>query len=329
MIASRRKSQGVLCALMMLAAACVALGQVGTAAAVLPWGRPTAPTWVEPEEVAPWSPGTDVQPPRINIQLKFATAESVKSGSPEYKSYEPTYTVVSGKAKYTYPLINAYTGGKLEIYVYVAEVENVLYKTSGVKKSSVKTLIGTRWHAMAEYDSTKASAVEGRFVLYVELKAGETFEVAAQAKDNAGNPVNTQDGVTYEVIVRTPPKAAAAEEEDEEEEPKEAVADPTKGKRGIYDPNAPPRMKEKGAMWYKWFTDLEEKSFPTRTKDVGFVENMEMKDAAYLKWTLHADATAYSEYQARRARYFNYYYQNGDLCARLSSFYYTPTSGYP
>jgi hypothetical protein len=315
---------------MMLAAACIALGQAGTAAAVLPWGRPTAPTWVEPEEVAPWSPGADVQPPRISIQLKFATAKSVASGSPEYKSYEPAYTVVGGKAKYTYPLINAYTGGKLEVYVYVAEVENVLYKTSGIKKSSVKTLIGTKWHGMAEFDSTKASAIEGRFVLYVELKAGKTFEVAAQAKDEAGNPVNTQDGVTYEVIVRTPPKAAAAEEEDDEEESKEAQPDPKKGKRGIYDPDAPPRMAEKEAWWWTCQSKRAEDSYPTRTLEVGYVENMERKNAAYDRWVASGGRQVdWNEYVSRGSREYSYFQQDGTHVATLSSSAYSPASGYP
>ena len=204
-----KKVHAAVFTLLMLSVVAIGMSQVGTASAALPWQRPTAPEWVRPEEVQPWSPAPDTLVPRLSIKLRFATKKSVDSGKPEYKDYKPAYSVVDGKSHYRYPLLRRYTGGKLEVYVYVSEPVNPLYETSGLKKSSVKALVGKSWKSVGEYESTVGNELEGRFVLYVELKEDKTFAVGARVKDTAGNPANTQDSVLYTVVTRAPPKPPA------------------------------------------------------------------------------------------------------------------------
>lgn len=322
-----KKAHALVFTVLMLSVAAIGMSQVGTAAAALPWERPTAPVWVRPEEVQPWSPAPDTLVPRLSIQLRFASKKSVDSGEPDYKDYEPAYSVVNGKAHYRFPLIRAFTGGKLEIYAYISEPENPLFETSGLKKSSCKALVGDSWKSMGEYESTVENALEGRFVLYVELKEDKRFAVGATAKDNAGNVVSTLDSVTYEVVTRAPVSVAEDGDEDGDEEAQE---DPKKGPKGTtYDEDPPPGLPTtKKAYWYVMKPGSNVASYPSRTKDVGFMENMKMKEAAHARFLRGSDE-GWVEYSARRARIYSYYQQDGTLVVSLSSDFYTPASGWP
>jgi hypothetical protein len=328
-----KKASAAVFTLLMLSMLAIGVSQVGTASAALPWDRPTSPVWVPPEEVQPWSPAVDTLAPRLNIKLRFAKKESVDSGKPHYREYEAQYSVVNGKAHYRFPLIRAYTGGKLEIYVYVAEPENALYETSGLKKSSCKALVGDSWKSMGEYGSTVGNTLEGRFVLYVKLKEGQSFAVGATGKDNAGNVVSTLDSVTYEIVTRAP--VPSAEDGEEEEEEKEAQADPKAGPKGTtHDPDAPPGPAKEGAHWYVMKLGFHSTGYPGKGDRVGFIENMNRKESAYSRWwsaSLGSDASddAYSEYQERRGRQYTYYEQDGTKYATLTCDIYTPLSGYP
>jgi hypothetical protein len=326
-----KKAHAAVFTLLLLSVVAIGMSQVGTATAALPWDRPTAPVWVRPEEVQPWSPARDTLVPRLSIQLKFASKESVDSGEPDYKEYKPAYSVVNGKAHYKFPLIRAYTGGKLEIYVYVAEPENPLYETSGLKKASAKALVGDSWKSMGEYESTVENALEGRFVLYVELKEDKQFAIGATVKDNAGNVVSTLDSVTYEVVTRAP----VSDDGEDDGDDKEAQADPKAGPKGTtHDPDAPPGPAKEGAHWYIMKLGSHPNGYPGKGDRVGFIENMERKESAYSRWWsadlgTAASDDAYNEYHERRGRQYTYYERDGTKYATLTCDVYTPLSGYP
>ena len=302
----RKKARGALIVMLMLVSSALVMVNASSASAALPWGRPGAPEWEEPEEVRPYVRGPDEIAPTIRLRLAFEKGDAPG----DWNEITPEVQSEDGKNLNIYKLSWSDYGdkpGKLQVHALVSD--GIQELSDGIVKGSACVYIRGEHHYMGEYASTATNPVEGTFVYYHKLHSGYKFRLYVTVEDNAGNQADTRDTILYQIEVQSRPKDKPTREDITGGKP-----EPSEMEGYYYDSSPGADLEAHGAHWYKYDGDFA---------PVGIHECAKLRDIAYaIYWSTSSTQSekdaAWAEYWDRVGTEYEYYTQDETKYATIT-----------